>query len=174
MESLQELLVDQLKDIYNAEHQLLKALPRMAKKASSSTLKQALTNHLKETESQIKRLDTIGKELDTKLTGKRCAAMLGLVEEGKEVLEEDGKSPLIDADLGGAGLRVEHYEMAAYMAAKSIAEKLGETKVAGLLQQNLEEEIAAAEKLEQIAVTESLPQSLGAEDESEELSGVRG
>ncbi len=177
MESVQELLIEELKDIYNAEHQLLKALPRLAKKASSETLKQALTSHIKDTENQVKRLDSIAKELDTKLTGKRCAAMLGLVEEGKEVLEEEGRSPLIDAALGCAGLRVEHYEMAAYMSAKAIAEQLGETKVAGLLQQNLDEEIAAAQKLEQISKSESLPQAHESEsdtEEEEEEASVRG
>jgi len=174
MESLQELLNEQLKDIYNAEHQLLKALPRMAKKASSATLRQALTNHLKETETQIKRLDAVGKELGTKLTGKRCAAMMGLMEEGKEVLEEEGRNALIDVALGGAGLRVEHYETAAYSAAKAIAEKLGETKVVGLLQQNLDEEIAASEKLEEIAASESLPEAMEAGTESqEEMISVR-
>src|SRR6185295_2514418 len=134
MNSLQELFEDELKDIYNAEHQLLKALPKLAKKASSAKLKQAFTSHLSETENQVKRLDTIARQLEIKLTGKTCKAMQGLVEEGKEVLEEDGPDAVIDAALIGAAQRVEHYEISGYGSARAMAEQLGEAKIIKLLQ----------------------------------------
>lgn len=157
MDSLSELLEDELKDIYNAENQLLKALPKMAKKASSETLKAAFTSHLTETEGHVARLEQIGKRLEIKLTGKKCHAMEGLVEEGKEVIEEDGEDAVIDAALIGAAQRVEHYEMAAYGTVRAIAEALGETEVAALLQQTLDEEGAADKKLTAIAEKEILP-----------------
>jgi ferritin-like metal-binding protein YciE len=156
MDTLQELLEDELKDIYNAENQLIKALPKMAKKASSESLKAALTSHLKETQGHVMRLETIGKELGIKMSGKKCKAMEGLVEEGNEVLEEDGDGPVIDAALIGAAQRVEHYEMAAYGTSRAMAETLGHSKVAKLLQQTLDEESAADEKLTQIAEGEVL------------------
>src|ERR1700680_4634347 len=102
LESLSQLMEDELKDLFSAENQLVKALPKMAKRASSPALKQAFTDHLKETESHVQRLRTIGETLGIKLSGKTCKAMEGLVEEGKEVLEEDGEPSLIDAALIGA------------------------------------------------------------------------
>jgi len=165
MDSLQELFQDELKDIYSAEHQLLKALPKMAKKASSAKLKQAFTSHLKETENQINRLDTIGEELGMKLTGKKCHAMAGLVEEGKEVLEDDGPGAVIDAALIGAAQRVEHYEMAAYGTVRAMASELGLAKAAKLLQQTLDEEGNADQKLTAIAEEEVLADALAAAEE---------
>ena len=159
----------ELKDLYNAENQLLKALPKMAKKASSSTLGKAFTSHLKETEGHVKRLETIGKTLGISLSGKKCKAMEGLIEEGKEVLEEDGKSAVIDAALIGAAQRVEHYEMAAYGTARAMAERLGQDKVVALLQQTLDEEGAADQKLTEIAEQEVLADAV-AEDEAAELN----
>jgi ferritin-like metal-binding protein YciE len=156
MESLTDLLADELKDIYNAENQLVKALPKMAKKATSEKLKQAFTSHLTETEGHIQRLEKIGQSLSIKLTGKKCHAMEGLVEEGKEVIEEDGKGGVIDAALIGAAQRVEHYEMAAYGTVRAIAEKLGHKDVARLLQQTLDEEGAADKKLTAISEGEVL------------------
>lgn len=164
METLQELFVDELKDIYNAEVQLVKALPKLAKKASSPALKQALMNHLKETEGHVKRLDTISESLGVKLTGKKCAAMEGLVEEGKEIIEEEGQSPIIDAALIGAAQRVEHYEMAAYGTARAMAEELGETQLSRLLQDTLDEEGAADKKLTQISESEILPAASSVEE----------
>jgi len=156
MDSLAELLEDELKDIYNAENQLVKALPKMAKKASSVELKEAFTSHLEETQGHVQRLEKIGKSLGIKLTGKKCHAMEGLVEEGKEVIDEDGKSAIIDAALIGAAQRVEHYEMAAYGTVRAIAEELGHSDVARLLQQTLDEEGAADKKLTSIAEGEVL------------------
>lgn len=168
METLDELLHDQLKDIYSAENQLLKALPRMAKKASSENLKSAFLAHLEETEGQVERLIQIGELLQIKMAGKKCKAMEGLIEEGKEVLDEDGKSVIIDVALIGAAQRVEHYEIAAYGTTRAIAEQLGHTEVVDLLQQTLDEESAADEKLTAISVDEILPATSTDEDADEE------
>jgi ferritin-like metal-binding protein YciE len=172
MDSLQELLEEELKDIYSAENQLLKALPKMAKKASSAALKQAFTDHLKETEAQIKRLEKIGTTLDITLTGKKCKAMEGLVEEGKEVIEEDGDESVIDAALIGAAQRVEHYEIAAYGTVRAMAETLGHDDVVDLLTETLEEEGAADEKLTGIATGEVLAMAAKADGDEEEEDEV--
>jgi ferritin-like metal-binding protein YciE len=167
MNSLSELLEDELKDIYNAEKQLTKALPKMAKKASSPKLKQAFTTHLKETQGHIDRLEKIGQSLEIKLTGKKCHAMEGLVEEGKEIIEEDGEGPVIDAALIGAAQRVEHYEIAAYGTVRAIAAQLGHKDVAKLLQQTLNEEGATDKKLTAISEGQVLAaaEAAGAEEE---------
>jgi ferritin-like metal-binding protein YciE len=156
MDSLPDLLEDELKDIYSAENQLVKALPKMAKKASSPTLKKAFTDHLKQTEGHVARLEKIGKTLAISLKGKTCAAMKGLVEEGKEVIDEDGEPSVIDAALIGAAQRVEHYEMAAYGTVRGLASALGHESVVKLLQQTLDEEGAADKKLTAIAEDEVL------------------
>ena len=156
MDSLPDLLEDELKDLYSAENQLLKALPKMAKKASSATLKKAFTDHLRETEGHVARLEKIGKSLDITLKGKTCAAMKGLVEEGKEVIDEDGEPSVIDAALIGAAQRVEHYEMAAYGTTRAMAAALGHDSAVKLLQQTLDEEGAADKKLTAIAESEVL------------------
>jgi ferritin-like metal-binding protein YciE len=156
MESLSQLMEDELKDLFSAENQLVKALPKMAKKASARSLKDAFTKHLKETEGHVKRLEIIGQTLGIKLSGKKCKAMEGLVEEGKEVIEEDGSPELIDAALIGAAQRVEHYEIAAYGTVRAMAESLGQSKIAQLLQKTLDEEGAADKKLTAIAEEEVL------------------
>jgi ferritin-like metal-binding protein YciE len=168
MDTLNDLLEDELKDLYSAENQLVKALPRMAKKAASGSLKKAILAHLKETEGQVERLNKIGQLLDIKLAGKKCHAMEGLIEEGKEVLEEEGNPAVIDAALIGAAQRVEHYEMAAYGTTKAIAEHLGHGQVAKLLSQTLDEESAADEKLTEISLEEVLPATDQADEEAEE------
>ena len=155
--SLDKLLEDELKDLYNAEGQLVKALPKMAKAASNAALKKAFSSHLRETKGQVQRLTTIGRLLGIKLTGKKCKAMEGLLEEGKEILTSDGPTAVIDAALIGAAQRVEHYEMAAYGTARAFAEHLGNPKVAKLLQQTLDEESAADEKLSAISLKSVLP-----------------
>jgi ferritin-like metal-binding protein YciE len=154
-----KLLEDQLKDVYSAENQLVKALPRMAKKASCQGLKDAITSHLQETKHQVERLDEIGQILSLRLTGKKCKAMEGLVEEGAEVLEADGPGPVIDAALIAAAQRVEHYEISAYGSARALAEHLGHKNVVRLLQETLDEESAADEKLTSICEEEVLPTS---------------
>jgi len=168
MDSLTDLLQDELKDLYSAENQLIKALPRMAKKAGSEKLKAALTDHLEVTKTHVERLQQIGEELDLKLTGKKCAAMEGLVEEGKEIIDEDGDDAVIDAALIGAAQRVEHYEIAAYGTVRAIAEQLGHRGAVELLQKTLDEEGAADKLLTQIAEGEVLSMASQASDGEEE------
>jgi ferritin-like metal-binding protein YciE len=148
---LEELLIDELKDLYNAENQIIKALPKMAKAASSPELRRAFERHLEETRNHVERLDQIGEELETKMTGKKCHGMEGLIEEGKEIMSEDLEDNALDAGLIGAAQKVEHYEIAAYGTARAHAELLGYTKIARLLQQTLNEEGATDKKLTQLA-----------------------
>ncbi len=148
---LEELLVDELKDLYSAENQIVKALPRMAKAAGSPELRRAFERHLEETRRQVDRLDQIGSQLDVRLTGKRCKGMAGLIDEGKEMLEEDLEQDALDAGLIGAAQKIEHYEIAAYGTARTHAEMLGYNKVARLLQQTLNEEGATDKKLTALA-----------------------
>jgi ferritin-like metal-binding protein YciE len=155
--TLDKLLIDELKDLYNAENQLVKALPKMAKSASTPRLAEAFNEHLEETRNHVSRLDAISKHLGVKLTGKKCAAMEGLIEEGKEILEEQDEGPVMDAALIGAAQRVEHYEIAAYGTARTMAEILGQEEVAKLLQETLDEEGNADKLLTQISMKEVLP-----------------
>jgi ferritin-like metal-binding protein YciE len=148
---LEELLIDELKDLYSAENQIIKALPKMAKAASSPELKRAFERHLEETKRQVERLNQIGQNLEIKLTGKKCKGMEGLIEEGKEVMEEDLDENAIDAGLIGAAQKVEHYEIAGYGTARTHAQLLGFNKVAKLLQQTLDEEGATDKKLTALA-----------------------
>jgi ferritin-like metal-binding protein YciE len=151
LDSLEKLFIDELRDIYNAEKQLTRALPRMAKAAESPALQQAFTSHLKETEGQIQRLERVFKELGQAVRGKKCKGMEGLIEEGKEKLEEDGEPQVLDAALIASAQKVEHYEIAAYGCLRTYAELLGYSEAAQLLQQNLKEEEAADEKLNKLA-----------------------
>ena len=148
---LEELFVDELKDIYSAENQIVKALPKMTRAASSPELKRAFERHLEETRRHVERLEQIAGELDIKLTGKKCHGMEGLIEEGKEIMEEDLEENAIDAGLIGAAQKVEHYEIAAYGTARAHATMLGYNKIARVLQQTLNEEGATDKKLTQIA-----------------------
>ena len=148
---LEELLIDELKDLYSAENQIVKALPKMAKAASSPELKRAFERHLEETKRQVERLNQIGEQLEIKLTGKKCKGMEGLIEEGKEIIEEDLDEDATDAGLIGAAQKVEHYEIAAYGTARTHASLLGYNKVAKLLQQTLDEEGNADKKLTALA-----------------------
>jgi ferritin-like metal-binding protein YciE len=148
---LQELLVDELKDLYNAENQIIKALPKMVKATSAPELKRAFERHLEETRRQVERLDQIGAALDVRMSGKKCKGMEGLLEEGKEIMSEDLEEDALDAGLIGAAQKVEHYEIAAYGTARAHANMLGLTKIARLLQQTLDEEGATDKKLTQLA-----------------------
>jgi ferritin-like metal-binding protein YciE len=148
--SLKDLLSDEIKDLYSAEKQLTKAIPKMAKGASDASLKAAFTAHLKETQDQVGRLEEAAGLLEIKPTGKKCVGMEGCIKEGAEALEEEGNESVLDLGLIGAGGRVEHYEMAGYMTAISLAEMLGEAEVVALLKQSLAEEEAADKKLRQI------------------------
>jgi ferritin-like metal-binding protein YciE len=153
LDSLHDLYVDELKDLYNAENQLLKALPKMAKKASAPELKAAFTDHLEVTRRQVERLDRIFAELGEAPKGKKCKAMEGLIEEGKEVIEEDGAAAVIDAALIACAQRVEHYEMAGYGCVRTFATLLGYDSAAELLQQTLTEEGDADKALTKLAET---------------------
>ena len=144
---MQGLLVDELKDLYSAEKQIVRALPKLAKAATSPELQQAILQHLEETKGQVGRLDKIAELVGKKLTGKTCAGMKGVLEEGSEVLEETEKGTVGDAALIAASQRVEHYEMAGYGSAREFAKLLGLTEVAALLDQTLGEEKAADKTL---------------------------
>jgi ferritin-like metal-binding protein YciE len=149
--SLQELFVEELKDIYDAEHQLIDALPKMAAGVVSPTLRTAFTDHLKQTRDHIKRLEQVFKAMDMQPTRKPCKAMQGLVKEGDEMLDEDADDIVKDAGLIAAAQRVEHYEMAGYGTLRTFAYVLGFQDVARLLQQTLDEEETTDKKLSQIA-----------------------
>ena len=148
---LEELLVDELKDLYSAENQIIKALPKMAKAAASPELKRAFERHLEETKRQVDRLEQIGEALDTRLTGKKCKGMEGLIEEGKELMSENLDEDALDAGLIGAAQKVEHYEIAAYGTARAHAGLLGLNKAVKLLQQTLDEESSTDKKLSDLA-----------------------
>ena len=149
--NLEALFFQQLKDIYDAEKQLTRALPKMAKHASSEELADALENHLDETKEQIKRLDRIFAKFDESPGRKKCKGMEGLIEEGSSMLEEEGEDEVIDAAIIASGQKVEHYEMAAYGCLRAWAEQLEYFDVIKLIDQTLEEEKAADEKLSEIA-----------------------
>ncbi|HEY2799468.1 MAG TPA: ferritin-like domain-containing protein [Chthoniobacterales bacterium] len=151
LDSLQTLWIEEMRDLYNAENQLLKALPKMAKTASAPELKEAFESHLEETKTHVERLEEIFDKLGKKPSGKTCKAMKGLIEEGSEIMSEDGLDSVIDAGIIAAAQRVEHYEMAGYGAARTFASILGEDEAEDLLQETLDEEGAADEKLTEIA-----------------------
>jgi ferritin-like metal-binding protein YciE len=151
MDSLQDLMVHDLKDLYSAETQLLKAMPRMAKKASSPQLKKAFETHMKETEVQVERLKKICEQLGVKPTGKKCAAMEGLIEEAKEAMGEDMEPDVLDAALIGCAQKVEHYEIAGYGTARTYARILGNEQAEKLLDQTLQEEGKTDKLLTQLA-----------------------
>ena len=140
MNSLQELYVEELKDLYNAEQQLLKALPKMAKAASDRQLQRAFTNHEKQTQRQVKRLERIFRQLGESPRGKKCKGMEGLIEEGQDLIKERPEPEVLDAGLIAAAQRVEHYEIAAYGTARTYAQQLGMPEQASLLQETLDEE----------------------------------
>lgn len=156
LENLKDLLEQELKDIYNGETQIIKALPKMARAAQDPDLKQAFEDHLEETKVQKQRIEQIFEMLGMPVKGKTCAGMKGIIEEGDEVLDEAGES-VMDAALIGAAQRVEHYEIAAYGSAIAMAEQLGEQRIIKLLRQTLDEESAADEKLTGISTDEVLP-----------------
>ena len=149
--SLEELLEHELKDIYDAEKRLTDALPKLAEKASSPALKRAFESHLHETEKQVERLESIFENLGIEADREKCDAMAGLIKEGQQVLDADGDSSVLDAALIAAAQRVEHYEIAAYGTARAFARQLGNSYAAELLEQTLEEEKSADQKLTMIA-----------------------
>ncbi|MEY2545125.1 MAG: hypothetical protein QOG48_242 [Verrucomicrobiota bacterium] len=174
LDTLQKLYIEELRDVYNAENQLLKALPKMAKSASSEELRQAFEDHLEETKEHVERLDEIFKALDEKATGKTCKAMKGLIEEGSEILKEEGEESVLDAGIIAAAQKVEHYEIATYGTLRTWAGLLGEDEAAELLQQTLDEEGDADKRLNELADEIVNPEALS-ESTAEELetSGSR-
>ena len=149
--TLHDAFIDELRDAYDAEKQLTKALPKMAKKAGSEKLKSAFESHLKETENHVARLEQVFASIGEKPSGKHCDGIAGIIEEGKNVMDEEFQEPAMDACLIAGGQRAEHYEMAAYGSLIAWAKAMGHEKAAGLLQQTLEEEKAADKKLTSIA-----------------------
>jgi ferritin-like metal-binding protein YciE len=153
VESIQDLFVEELRDLYSAEKQITKALPKMAKAASSNELRQAFESHLEETSGHVGRLEKIFNTLEKSSRGKTCEGMKGLLSEGAELIKEIGKGDVLDAGLISAAQRVEHYEMAGYGSVRAYAELLGNSGVVDLLQATLDEEKAADKKLTQISKT---------------------
>jgi len=166
---LRELYIDELKDLYNAENQLVKALPKLAKASSSDELREGFNEHLEQTKGHVQRLEQIFDMLSESPKGKKCVGMEGLIEEGSEVTEEDFKDSTLDAALIGAAQRVEHYEIAAYGTARAFAETLGESEHASLLAATLEEEKDADRKLTELA-SQINQQAYAADEDIEEES----
>lgn len=154
LETLADLFVDELKDLYSAEKQLVKALPKMAKAASSPKLRKGFEDHLRQTEDHVERLENIFEQLGVKPRGPKCEAMEGLIEEGKRVMKEDAEPAVMDAALIAAAQRVEHYEIAGYGTVRTFARMLGNNDAERLLQRTLEEESQTNEKLTKLAESE--------------------
>jgi ferritin-like metal-binding protein YciE len=151
LDTLKILYVNELRDLYNAEQQLVKALPKMAKAASSEELQEAFETHLKQTKTHVERLEEVFEEIGEKPKGKTCKAMKGLIEEGSEILKENGEESVIDAGIIVAAQKVEHYEIAGYGSVRTFAQLLGKDRSAELLQTTLDEESETNETLNQLA-----------------------
>ncbi len=173
LDTLRKLYVEELRDIYNAEQQLVKALPKMAKGASSDDLREVIETHLDETKGQVERLEQIFEALDESPKGKTCKAMKGLVEEGSEILDEKGEESVLDAGIIAAAQKVEHYEMATYGTLRTWADLLNEDEAAGLLQETLDEEGEADKKLNDLAEEIVNPEALSEDEQEEAVAGAR-
>ena len=174
--TLHDAFVDELRDAYDAEKQLLKALPKMAKAASSPQLRSAFESHLEETRGQVKRLEQVFQTIDEPAKGKHCDGIAGIIEEGKSVMEEDFDDATMDACLIAGGQRAEHYEMAAYGTLVAWAQAMGHNEAAMLLQETLDEEKAADEKLSDLAeggINQEAADIAHPADEDEEEEGRR-
>ena len=179
--TLHDAFLDELRDMYDAEKQLTKALPKLAKSASSPELREAFQSHLEETKGQLERLEQVFATLDEKVRGKHCDGMAGIIEEGKSIMEEDFDETTMDACLIASGQRAEHYEMAAYGTLVAWARAMGHTDAADLLQETLDEEKAADEKLSDLAESGINQEAADAahpegdeEEEEEEEAPARG
>jgi ferritin-like metal-binding protein YciE len=172
-EGLKELYIDELKDLFNAENQLVKALPKMARAASSNELRKGFEEHLAQTKGHVQRLETIFKDLDESPRGKKCKGMEGLIAEGAEAMEEDYEDALLDAALIGAAQRVEHYEMAGYGTVIAFAKVLGEEKHASALTKSLEEEKKTDEKLSKLAARINAEANQSREEEPEPVGSKK-
>jgi ferritin-like metal-binding protein YciE len=173
--SLPELFLDELRDLYDAEKQLVKALPKMAKKASSEDLRAAIESHLEETRTHVDRLEQAFEMLEEKARGKHCAGIAGIIEEANELLGEDVEPVVLDAGIIAGGQRAEHYEMAAYGSVMAWAKALGHEEVATLLSETLNEEKAADAKLTELAEGGINDEAAGqaADDDEEETAPAR-
>jgi ferritin-like metal-binding protein YciE len=165
LESLENLFLHELKDLLSAEKQLVKALPKMAKGAASDALRNAIEEHLEQTKNHVERLEKVFSMLDKAARAEHCKAMEGLIEEGAELLEEDGDSAVKDAALIAAAQRVEHYEISGYGTARTLADLIGLNKAVDLLQQTLDEEKETDAKLTELAMAEVNPQAHAAGNE---------
>jgi ferritin-like metal-binding protein YciE len=166
-QSMRELLIEQMRDLYDAEKQLVKALPKMAKNSSNEQLREAFENHLEQTRGHVQRLEQAFELMEQKAKSKSCEAMKGLVEEGKETMEEDLSDPLKDSAIICAAQKVEHYEIAGYGTVKAWAQSLGLNDVADLFETTLNEEKEADERLNQVA-SEVLSEAESMRSEGEE------
>ena len=171
-ESVRQLYIDELRDLYNAETQLVKALPKMAKASSNDELRQAFEEHLRQTSEHVSRLEHIFEMLDEKPTGKKCLGMEGLVKEAAETMKEDYDDAVMDAGIIGAAQRVEHYEIAGYGTVRTLAELIGENEHVTLLEQTLEEEKQTDQKLTELSenINQQSMDTETAETEEEEAS----
>jgi ferritin-like metal-binding protein YciE len=160
LDTLEQLYISELRDLYSAENQLLKALPKMAKAASSEELKDGFEKHLEQTKGHVRRLEQVFEALDENPKGKTCRAMKGLIEEGSEILKGDGEESVLDAGIIVAAQKVEHYEIAGYGSARTFAQLFGQTKAAELLQATLDEESETNEILNKLAESVVNPEAL--------------
>jgi ferritin-like metal-binding protein YciE len=160
LDTLENLYISELRDLYSAETQLLKALPKMAKGASSPELKDAFEQHLEQTKGHVERLEQLFQQLDESPKGKTCQAMKGLIEEGSEILKEEGEDSVLDAGMIVAAQKVEHYEIASYGSVRTFANLLGQDEAARLLQSTLDEESETNEILNRLAETVVNPEAL--------------
>jgi ferritin-like metal-binding protein YciE len=160
LDTLEQLYISELRDLYSAENQLLKALLKMAKAASSNELKDAFVKHLAQTKRHVERLEQIFEQLDESPKGKTCRGMKGLIEEGSEILKEDGEDSVLDAGMIVAAQKVEHYEIASYGSVRTFANLLGKDEAAGLLQSTLDEESETNEILNRLAESIVNPEAL--------------
>jgi len=163
-----ELFKEELEDLYDAEKQIIQALPKMVEAASIEELKSAFQEHLEQTKEQVKRLDRVFKSIGQKPQGKTCEGMQGLLKEGEKIIAEIPKSPVLDAAIIGAAQKVEHYEISGYGTARTMAEMLGQQDAAELLEETLEEEKTTDENLTEIAETIMTGEDTDEEDEEEE------
>jgi ferritin-like metal-binding protein YciE len=160
LDTLKNLYISELRDLYSAENQLLKALPKMANGASSPELKDAFEQHLEQTKGHVERLEQLFEQLDESPKGKTCQAMKGLIKEASEVLEEDGEDSILDAGMIVAAQKVEHYEIASYGSVRTFANLLGQDEAARLLQSTLDEEFETNEILNRLAESVVNPEAL--------------
>jgi ferritin-like metal-binding protein YciE len=167
LKTLEDLLHHELQDLYSAETQLLKALPKMAKAADNEDLRAAFEEHLEQTQTHVERLEECGEILEKKLTGHTCKAMKGLIEEGQDLIDEDAEPSVKDAGLIGAAQRVEHYEIAGYGTARTLAQQLGQDEIAELLEETLDEEKETDEKLTELAESRINAEAESAGEEEE-------